>query len=78
MSYVIRVRPEVVADIDEQADYYESRDAGLGRRFARAVMLAIDRLAPMPLKLRPRHGDVRIALVGRVADSTGAAAEPQG
>jgi plasmid stabilization system protein ParE len=65
MSYVIRVRPEAVSDIDEQAEYYESKEDGLGRRFVRAVMATIDRLAPMPLKLRPRHGDVRIALVGR-------------
>lgn len=65
MSHVIRVRPETVSDIDEQAEYYESEDAGLGRRFARAVMMTIDRIAPMPLKLRPRHGEVRIALVGR-------------
>ena len=65
MSYVIRVRPEAGSDLGEQAEYYESKDAGLGRRFARAVMMTIDGLAPMPLKLRPRHGDVRVALVGR-------------
>jgi len=65
MSYVIRVRPEAVSDIDEQAEYYESKDAGLGRRFAQSVMMTIDRITPMPLKLRARHRDVRIALVGR-------------
>ena len=65
MSYVILVRPEAVSDVDEQAEYYAYQDAGLGRRFARAVMTTIDRIAPMPLKLRPRHADVRIALVGR-------------
>ena len=65
MSYVIRVRPEAVSDVDQQAEYYESKDAGLGRRFARAVAMTIDGIAPLPLKLRPRHGDVRVALVGR-------------
>ena len=65
MSYVIRVRPEAVSDIDKQASYYEAQDAGLGGRFARAVAMTIDGIAPMPLKLRPRHQDVRLALVGR-------------
>jgi toxin ParE1/3/4 len=65
MRYVMRLRPEAVSDIHEQAEYYESKEPGLGRRFVRAIMTTVDGIAPKPLKLQCRHGDVRIALVGR-------------
>lgn len=42
MSCVVRVRPEAVSDIDAQAEFYDSKDTGLGRRFAGAVMATID------------------------------------
>jgi plasmid stabilization system protein ParE len=62
---MVRIRPEATADINTQAEYYDSREPGLGTRFVFAAMAAIDRILPMPEKYRKRYGDVRLVLVRR-------------
>lgn len=49
MSYRLEIRPEALVDIAEAAAWYEKRESGLGERFAREVVLAIDSLPPNPL-----------------------------
>lgn len=55
MSYRLEIRPEALADIAEAASWYEERQAGLGERFTREVIAAIDGLSPNPLLYRLRH-----------------------
>jgi len=58
-----RVRREAELDIDEQAEYYEGEQEGLGGRYVRAVFDQIDVIASHPLKHREEIDDVRVALV---------------
>lgn len=55
MSCRLDIRPEAMADIAEAAAWYEARQVGLGERFIREVIAAIDALPPNPLLYRLRH-----------------------
>jgi len=55
VSYRLDIRPEALADIAEAASWYEEWQAGLGERFTREVIAAIDGLSPNPLLYRLRH-----------------------
>jgi len=61
MTWRIELRPAVVAEIDDAAEWYEGRAAGLGREFVREVNAAIATLhtnASLP-RLRHRTKGVR-------------------
>ena len=55
MSYRLDIRPHALADIAEAAAWYEERQRGLGERFTREVVDAIDVLLLNPLVHRLRH-----------------------
>jgi toxin ParE1/3/4 len=54
LSHRLDIRPQAVADIAEAAAWYEQRQAGLGKRFTREVVTAIDALVANPLIYRLR------------------------
>ena len=55
MSRRLEIRPQALADIAEAAAWYEERQKGLGERFTREVVAAIDVLLPNPLIYRLRN-----------------------
>ena len=55
MSRRLEIRPQALADIAEAAAWYEERQTGLGERFTREVVAAIDALLPNPLIYRLRN-----------------------
>ena len=55
MIYRLDIRIQALADISEAALWYEQRQPGLGERFTREVIAAIDALARNPLLYRVRH-----------------------
>jgi plasmid stabilization system protein ParE len=58
-----RVRREAEVDVDEQAEFYDGEEPGLGLRFIQAVFSHIDVVAMHPKKHRQEIDDVRIALI---------------
>ena len=65
MSRPVVYRRDAQAEFDEAYDWYESRRAGLGDRFAENVQHAIDRIGANPQLHGIVHADVRCALVRR-------------
>lgn len=55
MSHRLEIRPQAQADIAEAAAWYEERQPGLGERFTREVVVAIEALLPNPLIYRLRN-----------------------
>jgi len=55
VSYRLEIRPDVLADIEEAAGWYEDREPGLGSEFTHEVLQAIDTLSSNPLIYRVRH-----------------------
>jgi plasmid stabilization system protein ParE len=55
VSYRLDIRPEALEDVAEAAAWYEERQSGLGERFTREVIAAIDGLVPNPMLHRLRH-----------------------
>ena len=55
MTYRVDIRPQAMADIADQAAWYEEREFGLGNRFIGEIIVAIDDLIPNPLLYRLRH-----------------------
>jgi plasmid stabilization system protein ParE len=55
VSYRVNIRPQALTDISEAADWYEEHQPGLGERFIREVIAAIDALANDALVYRLRH-----------------------
>ena len=55
MSHQLEIRPQAFVDIAEAAAWYEERQPGLGERFTREVLTAIDALSAHPLIYRLRH-----------------------
>lgn len=61
MSWQLDIRPAALADIEGEAAWYDERQQGLGRAFARTIRRAIDALAdnPMLYRVRSRRSMVR-------------------
>lgn len=55
VSRRLDIRPQALADIAAAATWYEERQPGLGERFTREVVVAIDALLPNPLLYRLRN-----------------------
>ena len=55
MSWRVVVRPEVYADLDEAAKWYEQQRTGLGREFVAEVVLLLPKLAQNPFLNSRRH-----------------------
>ncbi|PYJ06261.1 MAG: addiction module toxin RelE [Verrucomicrobia bacterium] len=55
MTYRLDMRPQAMADIAQEAAWYEEREPGLGDRFIRETIAAIDALVPNPLIYRLRN-----------------------
>ena len=67
MNYRLEIRPEALADIEADAEWYETQEVGLAGDFAQTVIEAIDRLQTNPLiyRLRDRRRNVRWLLTNR-------------
>ena len=63
MSWQLLTRPQVEADIDQGADWYDERESGLGAEFAREVWSTIDRIAKNPLLYRVLHSRLLVRWV---------------
>ena len=50
MNFQLELRPQVEVDIAEAADWYDSRQPGLGTDFARAIRDAIEEILRNPLR----------------------------
>ncbi|MBZ9611803.1 type II toxin-antitoxin system RelE/ParE family toxin [Rheinheimera maricola] len=48
MSYIVQIRPEAEADIEEAALWYEEQQQGLGGRYLNEVVAAVQRIAAIP------------------------------
>jgi len=55
VSWRVEVRPDVRADIDEAAAWYERQRSGLGAEFVREVVLVLPELAANPFLNSRRH-----------------------
>jgi len=55
VSCRLEIRPHAMADIAETAAWYEERQRGLGERFTREVVAALDALLLNPLIHRLRN-----------------------
>lgn len=55
VSHRLEIRPQALADMAEAAAWYEEHQGGLGERFIREVVTAIDALLPNPLVYRLRN-----------------------
>lgn len=55
MSHRLEIRPLALTDIGEAAAWYEERQPGLGERFTREVVVAIDALLLNPQHYRLRN-----------------------
>jgi plasmid stabilization system protein ParE len=53
MKSALRFRPEIVADLEGAADWYDGRRPGLGGEFLHECSVALDRIA-----IRPEQGSV--------------------
>jgi hypothetical protein len=49
MSWRVVVRPEIEHDLADAADWYDSREDGLGDRFLAEVLLVLDALVDNPM-----------------------------
>lgn len=61
----LRFRPEARLDVLEAREWYESRAAGLGFEFARAVDAAAAGILRFPASHPRVHGEVRKAIMRR-------------
>ena len=55
MNWRVVIRPEVEQDISEAAQWYESREPGLGSKFVEEIISVWDALAENPLLHSRRH-----------------------
>ena len=59
----VRFRPRAEQDVDDAAQWYEAKRAGLGLRFTNEVDRAVALIAERPTAFPPVHSDTRRALV---------------
>ena len=55
MSWCVVLRPEVEADVNEGAEWYESQQSGLGNEFREEIIRVFEVLAENPLLQCRRH-----------------------
>jgi len=55
MTWQVFSRPEAANDVIEIADWYDSRDKGLGERFIEEFLAVLDALSRKPLIHSRRH-----------------------
>jgi toxin ParE1/3/4 len=55
MTWHVVVRPEIEQDLTDAADWYDSREEGLGDRFVGEVLEVFDALAADPLLRSRKH-----------------------
>jgi len=65
VTHAVVFRPQAEDEVLEAKQWYESRSAGLGERFAAAVDLLVDRVAENPFAFMQVHGETRRAVLTR-------------
>lgn len=61
----IEFRPAAAADLEEAADWYETKESGLGTKFLDAVRSTLESIAENPNRYALLYRDTRRALVRR-------------
>jgi plasmid stabilization system protein ParE len=59
------IRPRAERDIQSAYDWYESREAGLGEEFLKAVRNKLESIRDLPQSCPIIYRDVRLAVVSR-------------
>lgn len=59
MTYLLRLRPEVVGDLGDAAKWYDDRRPGLGGEFLEECKAALDRILDRPEQGTVDHDGVR-------------------
>jgi plasmid stabilization system protein ParE len=65
MKLPVRLRPEVLKDLTDAANWYDRERAGLGAEFANAAFDAFDEIAERPSSFPIVHKGARRALMKR-------------
>jgi toxin ParE1/3/4 len=65
MTRAVRFLPEALDDVIETQRWYASREPGLGKAFAEAIVFAVERIAQDPAAFPSAHGPVRRLVVRR-------------
>ena len=63
MSGTVIVLPEAERDLDEAVEWYDARQWGVGRRFARAFRDCSRSIADFPESFAIVHADFRLAML---------------
>ena len=58
-KYRVKVEPKALTDIQEITDWYNERQAGLGKRFQETVVRHINSLSTNPQKYSIRYKEIR-------------------
>ena len=61
----IEFRPAAAADLEEAAQWYETKQSGLGHEFLEEARATLDAIAENPKQFRVLYRDTRRALVRR-------------
>lgn len=63
MKLQVVFRRVAKAELDEAIDWYETRELGLGKRFARAITSEVERISDAPDRFPHSHLDLRRIVV---------------
>lgn len=63
MAYTIKIEPKALADIQEITNWYNQRQAGLGKRFQEMTIEQIDHLRANPYCCAVRYNEIRCLVV---------------
>lgn len=63
MKYQIKVEPQALADIQEITNWYNTQQAGLGKRFQTTAIKQIDSLCNNPHVCSIRYKEIRCLLI---------------
>lgn len=65
MSYVLRLRPEVVLDLETSAKWYDERRIGLGADFLTECKATLDRIIEYPASIAASTNDIQSCRIRR-------------
>jgi plasmid stabilization system protein ParE len=63
MKYKIKIEPQALSDIQKITDWYNDKQAGLGKRFQKTTIKQIDNLCSNPQVCAIRYKQIRCLLV---------------
>lgn len=63
MKYKVSIEPQALADIQNITDWYNEKQAGLGKRFQKTTIKQIDNLCSNPYVCAIRFKEIRCLLI---------------